>query len=265
MFNSMYAAHEVQLPFLHQHGDGRLQFDPETDGLKGLGRQIEGKDTHQLLPGERPLFISHHPLGHLEMSLTHKELSPGPASDDLENFRFLLRANPGEVLALGPVGNNVLLVQDELIHQVLCRPVQVDGTGVTFGKGPETVHRAYGLAGPTVKNGIAVPNGPDIDVQVGIAFRGKPGRHPLCGPGQAPVRFEGVKMPLQVPCPVSGVFQSDGLLGSRTGEMGLCHERVVGIQHRSLIGPVKEFVRVFDEILIQGVRLGNQDQHGFPA
>ena len=47
--------------------------------------------------------------------------------------------------------------------------------------------------------------------------------------------------------------------------MGLDHVRVIRVHHRGLQGAAKEFVRVFKEILVQGVGLGQQDDEGVAA
>ena len=47
--------------------------------------------------------------------------------------------------------------------------------------------------------------------------------------------------------------------------MGLDHEAVVRVHHRGLHGPAEKLLRVLDEVLVQGVGLGHQDDEGVPA
>ncbi len=263
VFNGMYPPHKMQSLLFHQKPERFFDFDPEPDGFKGLGRQVKGKYPHEFLPREGPFFISCHVLGNLEPSLPNHKLRPGHGPFDLDDLCFLFRAHMGKVFQVRFPYHDVLFVKNEAFNHILVRPMKVDGPFMAFLEGPYAVNGAHGLACSLFEDRVAFTAGANVHVKLGITPGTEPGRFSVHGPVQQPFFFQGFQMPAQIPWPERLIRQGNGPFGRRTGQVRTCNMRIMRVQDRRLKRSPEKIVRVFHEILIQGIRLRKENDEGF--
>jgi len=162
------------------------------------------------------------------------------------------------------MGDDVLFLKIQVMHQVRPGPVKIDRSGVALFQGPDSIHGSDGLSRFLFEIVKVSPTERMFTPWWGLrlAEYQRPG---LRQTGSRRLPVQGFQDVWEVLGPVFRILQRKRAFCRGTGKMRPDHVRIVRIQDRGFKGPFEEIVRVLHEILIQSIRLCHQDDHGFSS
>jgi len=100
VFYGMDTSHEMKALLFYKSLKCRLYLHPEAYSFKNLRRQLEGKNSHQFLTGQRPFFITGDHLCYLEVAFSNHKLALWPAPIDPDDFGFFFAAGSREIFEI---------------------------------------------------------------------------------------------------------------------------------------------------------------------
>ena len=112
MFNGVDPPHEMEGFFFHKPLNGRLYFNPETNGFEGLGRKIKCECPHEFLTGKGPFFKTGHLFRYLHSAFPNQKLALWPAAMDVDNLSLFFCQDAGEIIEVRLDRDDVSLFQD---------------------------------------------------------------------------------------------------------------------------------------------------------
>ncbi len=260
------APHEMQLRILDVLGDHVLDLDPEAHRLERLGGQVERVRADQLLAEQLPLLEAQDEFRDPQPPHAGDEVADRLRGEDFEDLGFLFALDAGEKRRLAGDDVDQPFFQVEPLDVVRLAAMQVDGPGMAFLEGAKAVvfaDRDRFLTFPRELNDVGGSNRPNVHVAVGDEASREP-LAPVARSQELSLVGEG-RDRVEHSLFAFKFLALKGQLRRGTGQVRLQDFDVHGIGHGQLEAAAQEFSRVLNDVLVERIRVRNQDDRRFLA